>query len=128
MPEWKVPLADVVIEDEDIATVVDTYRSGWLSMGPRTSDFEGAFAKYLGVEHAFAVSSGTAALHLMCLAAGLEPGDEVIVPSLTFVATANAVRYAGATPIFVDIAGLLEPWMAADECEAAITSRTRAIL
>jgi dTDP-4-amino-4,6-dideoxygalactose transaminase len=128
MSDWRVPLADVVIDDEDIATVVDTYRSGWLSMGPRTSDFESAFAAYLGVKHAFAVSSGTAALHLMCLAARIQPGDEVIVPSLTFVATANAVRYAGATPVFADIAGLLEPWMSAEACEAAITPRTRAII
>jgi dTDP-4-amino-4,6-dideoxygalactose transaminase len=74
------------------------------------------------------VSSGTAALHLMCLAAGIGPGDEVIVPSLTFVATANAIRYTGATPVFADIAGMTEPWLAAGACEAALTSRTRAIM
>ena len=71
----------------------------------RASEFEEPFAAYAGAPHALAVS-GTAALHLMCLAAGLGPGDEVIVPSMTFVATVNAVRYTGATPVFADIAGL----------------------
>ena len=128
MTAWKVPLADVRVTDADIESVAATYRSGWLSMGPRTSEFEAAFAEYVGVPHACAVSSGTAALHLMCLAAGLGPGDEVIVPSLTFVATANAVRYAGATPVFADIAGPLEPWLSSRACEAAIGPATRAII
>jgi dTDP-4-amino-4,6-dideoxygalactose transaminase len=128
MPAWKVPLADVVVTDDDLAAVVDTYRSGWLSMGPRTAAFEEAFAAHVGVPHAFAVANGTAALHLMCLAMELGPGDEVIVPSLTFVATANAVLYAGATPVFADIAGPLEPWLSPEAVEAAITPRTRAIL
>ena len=126
--DWAVPLADVVIHDDDLHAVTETYRSGWLSMGPRTETFEQAFAAYAGVRHAVAVSSGTAALHLMCLAAGLGAGDEVIVPSMTFVATANAVRYVGATPVFADIAGPLEPWLSAESCERAISSRTRAIL
>src|ERR671926_224613 len=95
-----VPLADVRLTEEDLAAVMETYRSGWLSMGPRTERFEQAFAEYVGTKHAFAASSGTAALHLMCEAAGLGPGDEVLVPSMTFVATANAVRYTGATPVF----------------------------
>jgi dTDP-4-amino-4,6-dideoxygalactose transaminase len=128
MATWKVPLADVLVTEEDIESVAATYRSGWLSMGPRTAEFEAAFAAYLGVRHACAVSSGTAALHLMCLAAGLGPGDEVIIPSLTFVATANAVRYVGATPVFVDIAGPLEPWMSFRACEEAIGPATRAVL
>ena len=128
MPAWEVPLADVVVTDDDIAAVVDTYRSVWLSMGPRTAAFEEAFAAHVGAPHAFAVANGTAALHLMTLAMGLGPGDEVIVPSLTFVATANAVRYAGATPVFADIAGPLEPWLDPVAVEAAITPRTRAIL
>jgi dTDP-4-amino-4,6-dideoxygalactose transaminase len=128
MGDWKVPLADVVLTEEDIAAVVAAYRSGWLSIGPRTADFEAAFAEYVGCRHAVAVSSGTAALHLMCLAAGLRPGDEVLVPSMTYIATVNAVRYVGATPVFVDIAGPLEPWMSAEGCERALTPRTRAIL
>jgi dTDP-4-amino-4,6-dideoxygalactose transaminase len=128
MADWTVPLADVVVTDEDLDAVVATYRSGWLSMGPRTEEFEAAFSEYLGVRHAVAVSSGTAGLHLMCLAAGLGPGDEVIVPSLTFVASANAIRYAGATPVFVDIAGPLEPWLSSERCERALSPRTRAIM
>jgi dTDP-4-amino-4,6-dideoxygalactose transaminase len=125
---WSVPLTDVLVTEKDIEHVAAVYRSGWLSMGPRTAEFESAFAAYVGVPHACAVSSGTAALHLMCLAAGLGPGDEVIVPSLTFVATANAVRYVGATPVFVDIAGPLEPWMSYRACAEAVGPATRAII
>jgi dTDP-4-amino-4,6-dideoxygalactose transaminase len=125
---WHVPLADVVIEDDDLAAVTATYRSGWLSMGPRTEEFEAAFAAYTGAAHALAVANGTAALHLICQAAGLGAGDEVIVPSLTFVATVNAVAYTGATPVFADIVSLTEPWLSAAAAEAAITSRTRAIM
>jgi dTDP-4-amino-4,6-dideoxygalactose transaminase len=125
---WEVPLSDVVISESDLAAVVEAYRSGWLSVGPRTAAFEEAFAKYAGTRFAVAVSSGTAALHLMCLAAGLGPGDEVIVPSLTFVATVNAIRYTGATPVFADIAGELEPWLSPAACEALIGPRTRAIM
>jgi dTDP-4-amino-4,6-dideoxygalactose transaminase len=128
MAEWTVPLANVEITDGDIAAVVDTYRSGWLSMGPETERFEAAFASYTGAAHAIAVSNGTAALHLTCAAAGLGPGDEVIVPSLTFVATVNAVAYTGAKPVFADIAGLNSPWLSSDAAEGAISPRTRAIM
>ena len=82
-----------------------TLRSGWLSAGPETEAFEREFAEHLGAKHVLALSSCTAALHLACIAAGVEPGDEVIVPSLTFVATANAVRYCGAKPVFCDLVG-----------------------
>ena len=128
MDRWEVPLADVVIEDGDLEAVCATYRSGWLTMGPRTTELETLFAGYTGAGAAVAVSSGTAALHLMCLAVGLGPGDEVIVPSVTFVATANAVAYTGATPVFADIADLTAPWLSASACEAALTPRTRAVL
>jgi dTDP-4-amino-4,6-dideoxygalactose transaminase len=128
MSDWKVPLADVQITEADIAAVVDTYRSGWLSMGPRTAELERAFGDYTGARHAIAVANGTAALHLLCLAAGLGPGDEVIVPSLTFVATVNAIAYTGATAVFADVVGLTEPWLAADSCALALSSRTRAIM
>ena len=108
--------------------VADVYRSGWLSMGPRTAEFERALAEYTGARHALAVANGTTALHLICLAAELGPGDEVIVPSLTFVATVNAIAYTGATPRFVDIAALERPWPSAADVEAAITPRTKAIM
>ena len=128
MPEWRVPLADVEVSEEEIAAVAETYRSGWLSMGPRTEELEERFAEYVGAGHAVAVTNGTAALHLICAAAGLGPGDEVIVPSLTFVATAGAIRQAGATPVFADIAGLDRPWLAADAAMAATGERTKAIM
>jgi dTDP-4-amino-4,6-dideoxygalactose transaminase len=128
MPDWRVPLADVEIGEGEIEAVVETYRSGWLSMGPRTEEFEARFAEYTGSEHAIAVTNGTAALHLICLASGVGPGDEVIVPSLTFVATVAAIRYVGATPVFADIAELERPWLSTASAEGLIGERTRAIM
>ena len=128
MTDWRVPLVNVEIAESEIAAVEEVYRSGWLTMGPRTAELEGQFADYVGARHAVAVSSCTAALHLICLAAGIGPGDEVVVPSLTFVATANAVRYTGATPVFADVRSLERPWLSADAVEAAIGERTRAIM
>ena len=128
MPEWRVPLADVEIGEAEIAAATDAYRSGWLTMGPRTEALEERFASYVGARHAVAVANGTGALHLICLAAGLGPGDEVIVPSLTFVATASVIRHAGATPVFADIAGLDRPWLSADAVGDAVGPETRAIM
>jgi dTDP-4-amino-4,6-dideoxygalactose transaminase len=128
MPDWRVPLADVEIGEAEIESVVDVYRSGWLSMGPRTEELEARFAEYVGAGHALAVTNGTAALHLICLAAGLGAGDEVVVPSLTFVATASAIRYTGATPVFADIAALDRPWLSAEAARAAIGPQTKAIM
>src|SRR5215213_2148333 len=91
------------IEEEDIAEVVATLRSGWIGMGPRTVQFERDFAAYVGAKHAIAVNSCTAALHLALIAAGVGPGDEVITTPLTFAATANVVVHLGATPVFADI-------------------------
>ena len=99
----QLPVFDVRVSEEDVRAVEEALRSGWLTMGERTEQFEREFAESVGVGHAVAVSSCTAALHLACLAADIGPGDEVIVPSMTFVATANAVRYTGATPIFADV-------------------------
>lgn len=128
MSDWRVPLADVVVTDDDIEAVADVYRSGWLSLGPHTTRLEDRLAHYVGVGHAVAVSSGTAALHLICVAAGLTTGDEVIVPSLTFVATVNAVAYTGAAPVFADIESPAEPWVSAERVQAAISDRTRAVM
>lgn len=88
-----VPIFDVRLTDRDIAVVEETLRSGWLTMGPRTQEFERAFADSLGVRHAVATSSCTSALHLAFLGAGVGPGDEVIVPAITLVATAAVARY-----------------------------------
>ncbi len=101
----QIPLFDLRLEEEDVEAVLDVLRSGWLTMGPRTAEFEAAFAEHLGAKHAVAVSSCTAALHLAYLAAGVGPGDEVIVPAMTFAATAAAAVYCGATPVFAEIAG-----------------------
>jgi dTDP-4-amino-4,6-dideoxygalactose transaminase len=128
MPDWKVPLADVEIGDAEIDAVAEVYRSGWLSMGPRTEELESRFSEYVGSAHSLAVTNGTAALHLICLAAGLGPEDEVIVPSLTFVATASAIRYTGATPVFADIAAVDRPWLSAEAAGEAIGPRTKAIM
>jgi dTDP-4-amino-4,6-dideoxygalactose transaminase len=128
MAQWSVPLADVRVAEDDIAAVADTYRSGWLSQGPRTEELEEAFAAYTGARYALGVANGTAALHLVALAAGLGPGDEVVVPSMTFVATVNAVAYTGATPVFADIASVTEPWLSAAAVEAVLTDRTKAVM
>jgi dTDP-4-amino-4,6-dideoxygalactose transaminase len=126
-PPWRVPLADVVVSEDDLAAVTAVYRSGWLSQGPRTREFEEAIEGYTGAPHAIAVTNCTAALHLIALAADLGPGDEVIVPSLTFVATPNSIAYTGATPIFADVVSPAEPWLDPDSVAARVTSRTRAI-
>jgi len=128
MPLWTVPLADVVVPEEDIAVVADVYRSGWLSMGPQTAALEREFAAYVGARHALAVANGTAGLHLICAAAGLGPGDEVVVPSMTFVATVNAIAYTGATPVFADVVSVTEPWLDPRAVDAALTERTRAVM
>lgn len=122
-----IPFTDLRLEQQDLDAVAEVLRSGWLTMGPRTAAFEEAFAAHLGAKHAVAVSSCTAALHLAYLAAGVGPGDEVIVPAFTFVATAAAVLYCGATPVFADIVGLQDPGVDPDDVAAKITDRTKAV-
>ena len=128
MSDWQVPLSAVRLTDTDIEAAVDVYRSGWLSMGPRTEELERAFADYTGAKHCLAVSSCTAGLHLAALAAGLGPEDEAVVPTITFVASANAIRYTGARPVFADIAAVDRPWLSAETAERAMTDRTKAIV
>src|SRR5579862_6792910 len=93
---WRITLADVVLDDRERSAVDEVLRGGWLSMGPRTEEFEAAFAERVP-GHAVAVTNGTAALHLAAVALGIGPGDEVICPTLTFVATAAAMVQTGAT-------------------------------
>jgi dTDP-4-amino-4,6-dideoxygalactose transaminase len=115
------------IGDEEIAAVTETLRSGWLTTGPRAAELERRFAEYVGANHALAVSSGTAALHLALLALGVGPGDEVITSPITWPATANVVVHAGATPVFVDVRdGDLNIDPAA--IAGAVTPRTKAII
>jgi dTDP-4-amino-4,6-dideoxygalactose transaminase len=91
------------VGDDEVAAVTDAIRSGWLTTGPRAEELERRFAEYVGAEHALAVSSGTAAMHLVLVALGVGPGDEVITTPLTWPATANVVVHTGATPVFADI-------------------------
>jgi len=115
------------ITDREIEAVADVMRSGWLGLGPKTAEFEAKFAEYVGAKYAVGVNSGTAALHLALMALGIGPGDEVLVPTITFASTALAVVYCGATPVFVDVDG-------ADICidvkDAAykVTDKTKAII
>jgi dTDP-4-amino-4,6-dideoxygalactose transaminase len=125
---WTLPLTDVVLSEEDIAAYLDVLESGWLTMGPRTVEFERTFARRFGVPHAVAVSSGTAALHLALLAAGVREGDEVLVPAGTFVAGAAVVRYCGATPVFVESTGPEDLNLDPADAAARVGPRTRAVL
>ncbi|MEO7318805.1 MAG: UDP-4-amino-4,6-dideoxy-N-acetyl-beta-L-altrosamine transaminase [Chthoniobacteraceae bacterium] len=121
-----LPYGRQAIEQDDIDAVVDVLRSPWLTTGPKVPEFERAFAEAAGVPHAVAVCNGTAALHCAFAALSIGPGDEVIVPAITFVATANAVVYCGGTPVFADVeTGTL----CLDPADAArrITPRTKAI-
>jgi len=123
----RIPLSSPDVTEPEIEAVAATLRSPQLSLGPRMVEFETTFTKLTGVDHAVAVSSGTAGLHLAVRALGIGAGDEVIVPSFTFIAVANAVRYERAAPVFVDIdPRLLNLSPAA--VERAITPRTRAIV
>lgn len=125
---WRIPLADIILGEEEIAAVTEVLQSRWLTMGAVTQEFEEAFRAYSGAKYALAVTNATAALHMACVAAGLKPGDEVILPSLTFVATANAVRYTGAQPIFAEICGEDDLNIDPESIKAKITAHTKAIM
>jgi dTDP-4-amino-4,6-dideoxygalactose transaminase len=128
MSDWRVPLTDIVVPEEDVRAVLECLESGWLTMGPRTEAFEEALSAFVGSPHAITVSSGTAALHLACLAAGIGPGDEVIVPAVTFVASASAPRYTGAEPVLCDVRGPHDFTIDPEDAARRITPRTRAII
>lgn len=123
-----IPVAEPVIGERELECVSDAVRSGWVSsLGEYVSRFETNLGSVVGTRHVLSVCNGTAALHLALVASGVQAGDEVIVPSMTFVATANAVRYAGATPIFADCDP--ENWcLSASAVEEALTTRTRAVI
>jgi dTDP-4-amino-4,6-dideoxygalactose transaminase len=125
---WEVPLADLDYGSEEEKAILDVLRSRWLTMGGVTQEFELRFAEFVGVKHAVAVSNGTVALHLACLALGVGSGDEVIVPSLSFVATANAVLYTGADARFADIVGSEDLTISPQDIEEKITQQTKAII
>ncbi|MFD5622205.1 DegT/DnrJ/EryC1/StrS family aminotransferase [Streptomyces yangpuensis] len=123
----RIPVMVPWLGEEEAKAAADAVLSGWVAQGPRVAEFERAFAERVGAEHGIAVSSCTTALHLALVALDLGPGDEVIVPSLSFIATANAVRYVGARPVFADVeeaTGNLTPVTV----DAVRTPRTKAVL
>jgi len=126
--QWRIPLADLDYDDREVGAAVDVLRSKWLTMGSVTRRFEEQFADLVGAQHAFAVTNCTAALHLALAVLDVGPEAEVIVPSLSFVATANAVLYMGATPVFADIAGLEDLTLSPGDIERQVNERTRAII
>lgn len=122
-----IPYGRQTIDEDDIQAVVDVLRSDYLTTGPKVAEFEKKVAAYVGAKYAVAVCNGTAALHVACLAAGIQPGDEVITTPITFAASANCVLYCGATPVFADIDPVtynIDP----AEVEKHITSKTKAII
>ena len=122
-----IPVMRPWLGEEEAAAAAAAVASGWIAQGPRVAEFERAFAEAIGIGHAVAVSSCTTALHLALLAAGVGPGDDVVVPSLSFIATANAARYVGARPVFADVdAATLN--LTPDTVAQVLTERTRAII
>lgn len=121
-------LSEPILGSEEKAALCAVIDSGWLTMGDRVAEFEKAFAGMHGADAAVAVNSCTAALHLALIALGIGPGDEVLVPSLTFVATANAVLYTGAAPVFVDIESLNSPHISIEDARQKLTPHTRAVV
>jgi len=122
-----IPIAKPYLTEEDAQAAYDTILSGWITQGPKVQEFEEKFAAYTGAKYAVAVSNCTTALHLSMIVAGIEAGDEVICPSLTYIATANAIRYVGATPVFAEV----EPGtynLDHLDVERRVTSKTKAIL
>lgn len=128
---WKIPLADLRLHADDHAAVLEVLASNWLTMGPKTQEFEAAFAQGLDPDNppfCYAVSNCTVGLHMAFAALDIGPGDEVIVPSLTFVATANAALYTGATVVLADVTGEHDLTLSVDDVLAKITPRTRCVV
>jgi perosamine synthetase len=125
--ERRIPVMIPMLGEEEALAAADAVRSGWVAQGPRVARFEREFAGIAGAGHGVAVSSCTTALHLCLVLLGVGPGDEVVVPSLSFIATANAVRYVGATPVFADVE-LATGNLTVETVDAVRTARTRAVL
>jgi dTDP-4-amino-4,6-dideoxygalactose transaminase/carbamoylphosphate synthase large subunit len=122
-----IPVMRPWLGEDEAAAAADAIASGWIAQGPRVAEFEAAFADATGVGQAVALSSCTTALHLALIVAGIGPGDEVVVPSLSFIATANAVRYVGAEPVFADVERATQN-LVPDTVEPCLTERTRAVI
>jgi dTDP-4-amino-4,6-dideoxygalactose transaminase len=126
--KWKIALSDLNFDQHERKVVSQVIQNRWLTMGEMVKKLERNFANFLGVKHAIAVSSGTAALHLALRALDIKTEDEVLVPSLSFVASANAILYVGAKPVFVDITGLSDLNISCNDLENKITPKTKAIM
>ena len=126
--DYKILLFDLNFDQAEEDAVVETVRSKWISTGPKNVEFERKFAEMLDVKHAVALSNCTVALHMSLLLNDIKPGDEVICPSLTFVATVNAIRYVNAIPVFADVKSLDDLTLDPDDIERKITPRTKAIM
>lgn len=125
---YKIPLFDLNFDENEEKAVLDVLRSKWISTGPKTAEFESMFENMLGVKHAVAMANCTVALHLAMRLLDIGEGDEVICPSLTFVATANAIRYENATPVFADIKSYEDLTIDPSDIERKITKKTKAII
>lgn len=125
--DYKIPITKPFFDVEEEQAILEPLRTGWVVQGPKVAEFERLFAEYTGAKHAIATTSCTTALHLSLLAADIGPGDEVIVPAFTWIATANVVEYVGARPVFCDI-DLATYNIDVNQIESKITSKTRAIL
>ncbi|HEY6975847.1 MAG TPA: DegT/DnrJ/EryC1/StrS family aminotransferase [Chitinophagaceae bacterium] len=122
-----IPIAKPYLTEDEAQAAYDTILTGWITQGPKVQEFEEKFAAYTGAKYAVAVSNCTTALHLAMIVAGINKGDEVICPSMSYIATANAIKYAGAAPVFAEV----EPGtynLDPADCEKRITERTKAIL
>ncbi|MGB2698375.1 MAG: DegT/DnrJ/EryC1/StrS family aminotransferase [Candidatus Zixiibacteriota bacterium] len=126
--KWKVALADLDFDQRELNQLIKVFKSKWLTMGEMVEKFEKRFAQFLGVRYCIATSSGTGALHLSLKALGLKLGDEVLVPALTFVASANSILYNGAKPVFVDSTSLDDFNISINDLERKITRRTKSII
>lgn len=125
---YKIPLFNLNFDDREAQAAYDTIRSGWISTGPKNAELEEMFAKMLGAKYAVSVTNCTDALHLACMICGFGPGDEVLCPSLTFAASANCIRYTGATPVFCDIVGPEHINIDPEDIENKITQKTKGIV
>src|SRR6478735_5049419 len=122
-----IPVMRPWLGEQEARAAADAVCSGWVAQGPRVAEFESQFAAHVGAAHGVAVSSCTTALHLALHLLDVGPGDEVVVPSLSFIATANAVRYCGATPVFADVDAETGN-LTAETVSAVVSSRTRAVV
>lgn len=125
---YKIPLFDLNFDEKETDAAIETIKSKWISTGPKTIEFENKFAHMLKVNYALALSNCTVALHLALKLTGIQSGDEVICPSLTFVATCNAIRYVDAIPIFADVISAEDPTINPEEIQRLITPKTKAIV